>query len=43
VSRDVLDHIYVGVSDLERSAAFYADALEPLGIAEVLRRRGDVA
>jgi catechol 2,3-dioxygenase-like lactoylglutathione lyase family enzyme len=39
----VLDHIYIGVSDLERSAAFYADALEPHGMAEVFRRPGDVA
>jgi catechol 2,3-dioxygenase-like lactoylglutathione lyase family enzyme len=39
----VLDHIYIGVSDLERSAAFYASALEPLGMGELFRRPGDVA
>jgi catechol 2,3-dioxygenase-like lactoylglutathione lyase family enzyme len=39
----MLDHLYVGVSDLERSAAFYAGALKPLGIAEVFRRPGEVA
>jgi catechol 2,3-dioxygenase-like lactoylglutathione lyase family enzyme len=27
----VIDHLTVGVSDLERSAEFYARALEPLG------------
>ncbi|HEX5922415.1 MAG TPA: VOC family protein [Baekduia sp.] len=39
----MLDHIYIGVSDLESSAAFYQGALEPLGMSEVFRRPGDVA
>jgi catechol 2,3-dioxygenase-like lactoylglutathione lyase family enzyme len=39
----MLDHLYIGVSDLDRSAAFYAGALEPLGMTEVFRRPGDVA
>jgi len=30
----VVDHITIGVSDLERSRAFYARALAPLGFAE---------
>ena len=41
--RAMLDHIYIGVSDLEGSAAFYSGALEPLGMAEVFRRSGEVA
>jgi catechol 2,3-dioxygenase-like lactoylglutathione lyase family enzyme len=39
----MLDHLYVGVSDLDRSAAFYSGALAPLGISELFRRPGDVA
>jgi catechol 2,3-dioxygenase-like lactoylglutathione lyase family enzyme len=39
----MLDHLYIGVSDLERSAAFYAGALQPLGWSEILRRPGLVA
>jgi catechol 2,3-dioxygenase-like lactoylglutathione lyase family enzyme len=39
----MLDHLYVGVCDLERSAAFYAGALEALGMSEVFRRPGTVA
>jgi catechol 2,3-dioxygenase-like lactoylglutathione lyase family enzyme len=39
----MLDHIYIGVSDLDRSAAFYAGALGPLGMSELFRRPGDVA
>jgi catechol 2,3-dioxygenase-like lactoylglutathione lyase family enzyme len=39
----MLDHIYIGVSDLERSAAFYAGALAPLAMEEVFRRPGEVA
>ena len=39
----MLDHLYVGVSDLESSAAFYAGALAPLGMSEVFRRPGQVA
>ena len=33
--RIVIDHITVGVSDLERSRAFYRHALVPLGFAEI--------
>jgi catechol 2,3-dioxygenase-like lactoylglutathione lyase family enzyme len=29
---DVLDHIFISVSDIERSIAFYTAALAPLGI-----------
>lgn len=32
--RVVIDHMSVGVSDLERSRAFYRAALEPLGFSE---------
>jgi catechol 2,3-dioxygenase-like lactoylglutathione lyase family enzyme len=32
--RVVIDHISIGVADLERSAAFYRRALEPLGFAQ---------
>ena len=39
----MLDHLYIGVSDLEPSAAFYAGALAPLGMSEVFRRPGQVA
>jgi catechol 2,3-dioxygenase-like lactoylglutathione lyase family enzyme len=31
----VIDHLTVGVSDLQRSRAFYARALVPLGFAEI--------
>jgi catechol 2,3-dioxygenase-like lactoylglutathione lyase family enzyme len=31
----VIDHLTVGVSDLERSRAFYTRALLPLGFAEI--------
>ena len=31
----VIDHLTVGVSDFERSRAFYAKALEPLGFSEI--------
>jgi catechol 2,3-dioxygenase-like lactoylglutathione lyase family enzyme len=34
----VLDHLNIGVSDYERSKAFYRDALKPLGYAVVLER-----
>jgi catechol 2,3-dioxygenase-like lactoylglutathione lyase family enzyme len=27
----VIDHVYISVSDIERSLAFYLEALEPLG------------
>ena len=33
--RVVIDHVTVGVSDLERSRAFYAHALLPLGFSEI--------
>jgi catechol 2,3-dioxygenase-like lactoylglutathione lyase family enzyme len=33
--RVVIDHVSVGVSDLARSRAFYAEALTPLGFAEI--------
>jgi len=32
---EVLDHIAIAVSDLERSRAFYARALAPLGLREL--------
>jgi catechol 2,3-dioxygenase-like lactoylglutathione lyase family enzyme len=32
--RVVVDHVTIGVSDLERSREFYRRALEPLGFAE---------
>jgi catechol 2,3-dioxygenase-like lactoylglutathione lyase family enzyme len=35
VRRVVIDHLVIGVSDLERSRAFYARALEPLGFADL--------
>jgi catechol 2,3-dioxygenase-like lactoylglutathione lyase family enzyme len=38
----ILDHIAINVSDLERSRAFYAAALEPLGIGEIMARPGTV-
>jgi catechol 2,3-dioxygenase-like lactoylglutathione lyase family enzyme len=31
----VIDHVTVGVSDLERSRAFYTRALVPLGFSEI--------
>ena len=35
MTRKVVDHVSIGVSDLERSRAFYAAALAPLGFAEL--------
>ena len=35
VRRIVIDHVAVGVTDLERSRAFYARALAPLGFVEL--------
>jgi catechol 2,3-dioxygenase-like lactoylglutathione lyase family enzyme len=32
----IIDHIGINVSDLERSKAFYAAALAPLGISELM-------
>jgi catechol 2,3-dioxygenase-like lactoylglutathione lyase family enzyme len=34
----MIDHISVGVSDLERSARFYAVALAPLGLSRLITR-----
>lgn len=36
----MLDHIFLSVSDLDRSIAFYTSALAPLGIAERLNYDG---
>jgi catechol 2,3-dioxygenase-like lactoylglutathione lyase family enzyme len=36
----VLDHVVIGVADLERSRAFYEAALAPLGVAVLLDRPG---
>ncbi len=35
-TRAIFDHIHLRVGDLERSRAFYAAALEPLGIPLLL-------
>jgi catechol 2,3-dioxygenase-like lactoylglutathione lyase family enzyme len=35
VRRIVIDHIAIGVADLDRSRAFYARSLAPLGFAEL--------
>ena len=35
VRRVVIDHMSIGVSDLDRSRAFYRAALEPLGFVEL--------
>lgn len=32
----MLDHVFISVSDIDRSIAFYEQALAPLGIAHVL-------
>jgi catechol 2,3-dioxygenase-like lactoylglutathione lyase family enzyme len=32
----VLDHVIIGVSDIERSRAFYERALDPLGMSVVI-------
>src|SRR3954465_9682081 len=34
----MLDHVSVGVSDLDRSASFYEAALAPLGLARLVTR-----
>ena len=39
----MLDHVYIGVSDLGRSTAFYAGALAPLGISQLFSRSDSVA
>ena len=36
----MIDHVVLGVSDLERSRAFYEAALAPLGISVLLDRPG---
>jgi len=33
--RVIIDHLTIGVSDLERSRRFYAEALEALGLSEI--------
>ncbi len=38
----MIDHISVGVSDLERSARFYELVLAPLGLARLVTRPGTV-
>ncbi len=35
VRRVVIDHLVIGVADLDRSRAFYARALAPLGFVEL--------
>src|SRR3954447_9060569 len=42
-ARGVLDHVFVRVRDLEVSDAFYAAALAPLGMAELMRFPGEIA
>lgn len=39
-SRPIFDHVHLRVRDLERSRAFYAAALEPLGIPLLLDTPG---
>jgi catechol 2,3-dioxygenase-like lactoylglutathione lyase family enzyme len=36
-----IDHVILTVSDLERSVAFYAKALRPLGIKNVMDYKGE--
>jgi catechol 2,3-dioxygenase-like lactoylglutathione lyase family enzyme len=38
----MIDHISIGVSDLERSARFYETTLAPLGLARLVTRPGTV-
>ena len=38
----MIDHISVGVSDLERAARFYEMTLAPLGLAKLVMRPGTV-
>jgi catechol 2,3-dioxygenase-like lactoylglutathione lyase family enzyme len=38
----MIDHISIGVSDLERSTHFYEQTLAPLGLAKLVRRPGTV-
>ncbi len=39
----MLDHVTIGVSDIERSVDFYDKALQPLGIARLRTGAGDFA
>ena len=38
----MIDHISVGVSNLERSARFYEATLAPLGLARLVTRPGTI-
>jgi catechol 2,3-dioxygenase-like lactoylglutathione lyase family enzyme len=38
----MIDHISVGVSDLDRSAAFYEAVLAPLGLSRLVTRPGTI-
>jgi catechol 2,3-dioxygenase-like lactoylglutathione lyase family enzyme len=38
----VLDHVAIGVADIDRSRAFYEAALAPLGIAVLIDRPGNI-
>ena len=38
----ILDHINIGVADLEQSRAFYERALAPLGVAVVMEHQAGV-
>src|ERR1022692_2984551 len=38
----MIDHISIGVSDLERSARFYESALAPLGLSRLVTRPATV-
>jgi catechol 2,3-dioxygenase-like lactoylglutathione lyase family enzyme len=38
----MIDHVSVGVSNLERSARFYEAALAPLGLSRLITRRATV-
>ena len=39
----MLDHVTIGVTDIERSMAFYDRALQPLGIARLYAESGTFA
>jgi catechol 2,3-dioxygenase-like lactoylglutathione lyase family enzyme len=39
----MLDHVSVGVSDLERAATFYEAALAPLGLLRMVTRPASIA
>lgn len=38
----MIDHVSVGVSDLERSARFYKASLEPLGLTRLVTRPASI-